>query len=335
VIPAPGYFTVFSLKFRRTALRRYPHIRSGKKVRKAFITRVLISVIFVFGSIAQVTSAFAAPITFNTALPVTEEQGIFRIQWKFLRSTGDPTPADRKLEVHAFPLVGVYGFTEKLAFFTIVPVIDKEIELNTPGGRVTRSTSGLGDITLLARYTIFQRDLPGKTVRVAPFLGIEIPTGDDDKGDSLGRLPQPLQLGSGSWDPSIGFVFTEQTLNWEFDSSASYKFNTEANAFEFGDVARLDLSYQYRIWPRKLGSGVPAFIYAVLESNLTWLGKNKFGGLDDRNSGGTVLNLAPGIQYVAGKFIVEGAVQFPLIQDLNGNALENDFITTLSIRINF
>ncbi len=292
-------------------------------------------VAFILMSNIIVTPIFAAPITFNTALPVAKGEGILRVQSKYIRSTDDPSPLDRKLRVWAFPIVGVYGVTEKLALFSIVPILDKNLDVTTPTGRKTRETSGLGDVTIIARYTLLNWDKKGQTFRLAPFIAMETPTGDDDKKDSLGQLPQPLQLGSGSWDPSIGMVMTRQTLNWQIDASSSYKFNTEANDFEFGDVARLDLSYQYRLWPRHLGTGVPSFIYGVLESNLIWEDRNKVGGSDDKNSGGTTLFFTPGIQYVAKRFVIEAAVQLPVVQDLNGNALENDLISTLSLRINF
>lgn len=303
--------------------------------RPLFIRKKYLASICVLLWIQTTTPIFAAPITFNTALPVAKGEGILRVQSKYLRATGDPSPMDRELEVWSFPIVGVYGLTEKLALFGIAPFLVKDLDVTTPAGRRTRDVEGLGDMTFLARYTAWHRDRPGQTTRIAPFIGMEVPTGKDDEKDALGRLPQSLQLGSGSWDPFAGMVMTWQTLDWQFDASASYKFNTQANDFRFGDVARLDLSYQYRLWPRELGSGVPAFFYAVLESNLVWQDKNEVSGVDDRNSGGTILYLAPGIQYVTKRFVVEAAVQLPVVQDLSGNALENDFIGTLSFRVNF
>ena len=286
-------------------------------------------------SLINLEMAFAAPITFNTALPVAKGEGIFRVQTKYLQSTDDPSTLDRELTVRALPMVGVFGITEKLALFGIIPVLDKEIEINSPSGRVSRGDTGIGDFTALARYTVWKKDMPGRTTRLAPFAALKMPTGKDDKKDSLGRLPQPLQLGSGSWDPSVGLVMTHQTLSRQIDASLSYKFNTEANDFEFGDVGRLDLSYQHRVWPRELTGGVPGFLYGVLESNLIWQDKNEVNGIEDDNSGGTTWFLAPGIQYVTRRTVVEAAVQIPVVQDLNGNSLKNDFIATLSFRINF
>ncbi len=278
---------------------------------------------------------FAAPITFNTALPVAQGEGILRVQSKVIRSTDDPSPLDRELRVWSVPVVGAYGISEKLTIFSIIPFLDKELEIDTPTGRRTRTVTGLGDVTFISRYTAWKWDQPGQTVRIAPFFAIETPTGEDDEIDRLGRLPQPLQLGSGSWDPSLGMVITWQTLGWQADASTSYKFNTEANDFQFGDEARLDLSFQKRLFPRELGPGVPGFLYMVLESNLVWQDENEVDGTDDNDSGGTTWSLAPGIQYVTMRFVIEAAVQLPVVQNLKGNALENDFIGTLSFRGNF
>lgn len=299
------------------------------------IRLLLLGVVLVLMIGGNLSHVFAGPITFNTALPVSKGQGIFRVQSKYIRSTEDPGPMNRELKVWSLPVIGVFGLTEKWALFGIVPFLSKNLEVTTPAGRRTRKVDGLGDMRFFARYTAWQQDEPGRTFRIAPFMGIEVPTGKNDEKDNMGRLPQPLQLGSGSWDPFLGIVLTRQTLDWEFDASASYQMNTKANDFRFGDAARLDLSYQYRLWPRKLSSGVPGFLYGVLESNLIWQDKNELSGSPVKDSGGTILYLTPGLQYVTRRFVIEAAVQLPVVQDLNGNSLENDFISTLSFRVNF
>jgi hypothetical protein len=277
----------------------------------------------------------AAPITFNTALPVAKGESVLRVQARYVSSTDDPGPLDRNLRVWAFPLVGAYGITGRLSLFGIVPVLDKELRLDTPAGRASRGDSGLGDTTLLLRYTAWKRDAPGRTLRIAPFVALEVPTGDDDEEDRFGPLPPPLQLGSGSWDPSIGVVVTRQKLTYQIDASAAYTFNTEANGFEFGDAARLDISYQHRLRPRELGAGVPAFIYGVLESTLLWRDRNRDEGVEDPHSGGATWFLTPGIQYVTVRTVIEAGAQIPVVQNLNGDALKNDYMAVLSARVNF
>lgn len=293
--------------------------------RSGFLTLLLL---------AAAVPALAGPITFDTALPVARGEGIFRAQLQYLTAS-DNGPGNLDLEAWALPVVGVYGLTEKWTLLAIIPYLDKELEVNTPLGRRTREVSGLGDSLFLARYTAFSRDWPGRTFRLAPFAGLKAPTGEDDERDGLGRLPQPLQLGSGSWDPFFGLVTSLQTLQRQFDAALSYRFNTEADDFEFGGVARLDFSWQERVWPRELGQGVPAFVYAVLEGNLIWQDHNEIDRRDDPDSGGTTLFVAPGLQYVTKRTVLEAAVQIPVIQDLNGDALETDYVAILSFRVNF
>ena len=284
---------------------------------------------------AAVERAGAAPVTFNTALPVSQGETLLRVQALYLRATDDPGPLDRKLTATVVPLVGAYGMTERWTLFGIVPWVDKRLELTQPQGRVTRQASGLGDMTAMARYTVYTKDAPGRTLRVAPFAGVQMPSGSDDEGDGLGRVPRPLQPGSGSWDPLLGVVITEQSLEREWGADASYRFNTPADGFEFGDEARLDVSYHARVGVGGPAGGVPHFIYAGVEGNLVWQGKNRGNGVADPDSGGTTLYAAPTLQYVTRRTIAEGAIQVPVMQNLNGNALKGGFIAILSLRVNF
>jgi len=288
--------------------------------------------------IAAVTflDAEAAPITTNTALPVATGEHVFREQVTYDKSGNDTSSANRDHQVAVSTTVLGYGVTADLAIFGVVPIAYKELEL-TPaaGARVTRDDRGLGDIRTFARYTVFKRDKPGQTFRVAPFLGVELPTGDSTRSDALGRLPPPVRLGSGSWDPFGGVVVTYQTLDFQIDMQASYQANTKADGFEFGDVARLDGSLQYRLWPSELTDTTSAFIYGVAELNLIHQDKNRAGGISNPNSGGTTLWGLLGLQYVTSRRIVEAGVQIPLVQDLNGTALERDFIVRGGFRLNF
>lgn len=280
--------------------------------------------------------ALAAPQTFNTALPVAKGEFVFREQFVFKKKSDDPSTQTRDFEVLRSNSVLGYGVTGALALFGVVPFLDKRLELtDSNGAHIARSDRGLGDIRLFGRYTAFHDDAKGRTFRIAPLAGIEAPTGDDDARDSFGTLPPTVQLGSGSWDPFAGVVATWQTLDYQIDAQVSYQANTEANGFEFGDEFHFDASVQYRLWPRQLGSGVPGFLYGVLESNLVYQGKNRSSGADEQNSGGTSLFLSPGLQYVTKRWVAEAIVQLPAFQDLNGTALEEDYTIRAGFRVNF
>lgn len=295
---------------------------------------IIWSTVMVAGCLSA-RSVAAAPITFNTALPVAAGEFVFREQFVLDQSGHDPRSLARDRQAISAVSVLGYGITSNLALFGVVPYVNKRLDLTTNGVRQNRSTEGLGDLRVFSRYTIFQDDAPGRTFRVAPFAGLEFPTGDDNESDASGLLPASVQPGSGSWDPFGGIVATYQTLDFQIDTQASFQANTRANNFEFGDIAKLDGSFQYRLWPQELGSGVPGFLYGVLESNLIYQEKNQVSGMNDPNSGGLTLFIAPGLQYVTRRWILESVVQVPLVQDLNGNALEKDYIFRAGFRVNF
>lgn len=254
-----------------------------------------------------------------------------------MEANRDSSPMDRKLQVGSVAAVYVYGITERVTGIAVVPYLDKSLRL-TPsmGPRITRETSGLGDMRTLLKYRVYTEDKPGVTHRLGVFGGIEWPTGDDDESDSLGRLPQTLQLGSGSWDPIVGAVWTTQTLGWEFDADVGYKANTNANDFEFGDQIFSNVSYQHRVWPRELpDEGVPSFIYGVMELNGSYAEKNEIGGIEDDDSGGLTVFLSPGLQWASVSWVVEASFQIPVIQDLHGDALKTNYAATLGARYRF
>lgn len=280
-------------------------------------------------------AAWSAPITFNTALPVYEGGYVWREQLLFMQSADDPSAARRDMQVTGLVSVLGYGVTGDFALFGMLPWLDKRLDMRQDGQTLTRSQAGIGDLTVLARYTAYQYDAPGRTLRIAPFLGVKAPTGEDAARDRLGRLPPALQPGSGSWDALGGAVLTYQTLDFQLDGQLSYKANRPANGFQAGNLWQVDGSLQYRLLPRSLGAGVPAFVYGVLEANLLHAAKDRIGGTADPNSGGTTLFITPGLQYVTRKWIVEAGVQIPVHQQLNGAALETDYLFTTGFRVNF
>ncbi|NIP72228.1 MAG: transporter [Gammaproteobacteria bacterium] len=307
--------------------------RNKPSKRRIFVLGIIPAVLLI-PTLVWTSQVIGAPITFNTALPVAKGEFVAREQLVVNQSGDDPSGADRdRTEVAAVTALG-YGLTGQWALFGVLPYRDIDLDTISGGQRITRSNNGFGDLTLFARYTAYQQDRPGRTFRVAPFAGVEAPTGKDDARDGLGTLPTSVQVGSGSWDYFGGVVLTYQTLKYQFDSQLSYRVNNEANGFEAGDIVRLDGSYQHRLW-RNAAQGVPDYLYGVIEVNLIHQDNNRLNGSKDPDSGGTQLFLTPGIQYVTKRWIFEGAVQVPVVQDLNGTALENDYIVRAGVRFNF
>ncbi|MBW2465145.1 MAG: transporter [Deltaproteobacteria bacterium] len=284
--------------------------------------------IALYGAPAQ-----AGPITFNTALPVHGGEVILREQVIWRRATGGPGPESADENVLAVPTVIVWGIHTRVALISQIPFLYKDVQLSLPSGaRAHRTTTGFGDLSTVLRVSALQLDGPGRTLRLAPFAGLKLPTGAQNESDELGRLPPRLQLGTGSWDPIFGLIATWQTLDFELDASLSYNLRTAANDFDAGDEVRADLSFQYRIFPfGDLEGGVPGFVYLVLESRVLWQAEDR-GAVAPTPSGGWSWALAPGLQYVTMRYVIEGAVELPVTQP---DGLHDDFTARLSFRASF
>lgn len=289
--------------------------------------KILYALLFIY-SFSLLSVAVAAPITFNTALPVAQGNFVFREQFRWSRSNNQ----DQTLYSAAAISVLGYGINSDLALFGVLPYVDNRLEQSDSNNR---DNQGIGDATAFARQTLFKRDWQGRTLRIGGVLGVTAPTGDDNKRDSNGLLPPTLQNGSGAWDSFTALVTTYQTLHYQVSGQISYRNNREANGLEIGDTAQLDLSWQYRVWPKELSGGVPGFVYGVLELNALHQDKNRNNGLINDNSGGNAVWLSPGVQYVTRRWVLEASIQTPIERNPNGNALENDLIVTTGFRRSF
>ena len=266
------------------------------------------------------TAVSAQGINSNVALPVAEGEGIWRSQLRYRRATDDPSGMGRELDALVAPQTLVYGVTAKLtAFATLLILAHRRREL---GDGSVNKDSAVGDFRLLGRYTFFADDYaPLSTRRVAVLAGMKFPTGAD-------------RFGTPSFDPIFGAVGTWTGNRHELDLDALYTVTTERHDFEAGDEFRYDLAYRYRLWPEHF-EGRLLQLNAVLELNGRWTGKTRMDGSTVEASGGNILFLAPGAQFITKRVIVEASVQVPIWQDLNGPQLEDDFTAVLSVRIPF
>ena len=293
---------------------------------------LLIALILWFAS----TPSWAVSINSPVGLTPAKGQKIIRTQVKYKRVSDDPTSSDRDTWTLSIPTTFVYGFTEKFSGIATITYIYRKQRTNSGSDRITRKTSGLGDITFLGKYRIYTKDFPGATSRLSLLGGLELPTGRSGDSDSVGKLSRTFQTGSGSWDPIIGATYSNQTLDNEWDYNLTYQFNTEAHNFEFGDVLKYTIAYQKRLLPWELpDEGLYTQFNAVLELNGEWKqrNRNESGSVDA--SGGNIIYLSPGLQVASKRFVAETSVQLPVFQDLNGTQVETDYVIITSLRVTF
>jgi len=264
-------------------------------------------------------SSWAAPIASNTALPLSADEIIIREQFVMTHSSDNISGTRRKVNRFESRTVLGYGLTSKFALFGVLPIVNIDREF----GNVRASEFGLGDAALFARYEVFRSDRPGRTLRIAPYAGVRLPTGRDGK------------TGDGSVDVFGGVIATFASTQWVLDTQFRYDFNREADGFERGDSTRFDTSFQYRLAPGRVTKDTKAFVFGVIELSANQYDHDRLGGVTDPNSGGFQLYVTPGLQYATRRWIADLGVKVPIVNDLNGTALEPDYSILTSIRINF
>ena len=275
------------------------------------------------GSFTGAGRLWAAGINTNVALPVREGGFVYRTQVRFISASDDPSPMNRDIEAYVVPNVLVYGATSQTTLFGILPYTFKSVERDGGGLRARDRTNGFGDLTLLLRQTVYARDAVQRTSRLGLIGGLEIPVGSED-------------FSSHSTDFVLGGVYTLQTGRHEFDADLLYKVNTEARDLDLGEELQYDLAYEVRLfpwqWPER---GTPSQLYAVIEANGGSIERARSNGMELDDTGGTLVFLSPGIQWVTQRIIYEASLQVPVIQNLNGSQVETDFVATAGVRIQF
>lgn len=166
------------------------------------------------------------------------------------------------------------------------------LSLVTPLVRTTRggeSTAGFADTSIFARYDVLRRTVPGGYTRLAPELGIKLPTGG--------------AFGTGSTDVMGGLVFSRvRDPNWWIVDGQLTLSGSGDGGERRGDRVRFDVAYLRRVLPRS-GMGVP-MVLVVVELNGERVAETRRRESVVSGTGGDQLFLSPGIEYLVGRRLV-------------------------------
>ncbi len=234
-------------------------------------------------------------------------------------------PSATEVRVRTTPIAVVYGLRARLSLVAVLPIVHKQLSsLGEAAQPLTAGAGGLGDALFLTKWRFYKRDQPLGTFQLATELGVKAPTGAHDLEDTDGRpLPPALQRGSGSWDPMANLIMTYVPAagrgRWVFTGDIGVRLTTESNAVEVGNQVGYDGMVKYRVHPVR-HPGRDTFL--LLEINGRWQDRARVGGGLTSDSGGHVVYLSPGIQFLVRRnLILEGGVQVPVMHDLNGTQL--------------
>lgn len=190
--------------------------------------------------------------------------------------------------------------------------------------------TGIGDLSLLARYTALQRHTLVATTLVAVSAGVKLPTGaTNGRADDGEYLDAHTQLGTGSVDFLAGIAISHVVGRWSFAANALASFNGEGDAgdedYEFGDALNYDVSARYRLLPATIGAG-STVVFASLGVAGELRGHEHAGGMRLGDSGGHVIYLVPALQVNAGPhWVFELSYREAMHHDLNATQLGESY----------
>lgn len=249
-------------------------------------------------------------------------------------------PQDQAVTTFEEDFTLVYGATRDLTLGATLPILERRLRFDGPAGeRRTITADGLGDLTLVGAYRFFRSDVERGTTQFSLLGGLKLPSGATDIEDSnlprlTGasgiRLPPSLQLGSGSVDGIVGLAGFRNMDRLTFYADVQGKLNTEGSQdFEAGDRLFYDLTADYVLLPGRN-------MFLILELNGVVTERAEQRDKTVRNSGGHLLFLSPGLQYLPiPPLILEVGVQIPIFRDLNGRQLAPDWSVVVGLRYLF
>lgn len=253
-------------------------------------------------------------------------------------SVGDPQ--DQNVTTFEEDITVVYGATRDLTLGVTQPFLERRFRFDDPAGeRRTITADGPGDLSLVGVYRFYRRDVERGTTQFSFLGGLKLPSGATDVEDSNlprltgkpgTRLPPSLQLGSGSVDGIVGLAGFHNMDRLSFYADVQGKLNSEgAQDFKAGNTVFYDLSADYVLLPERN-------LFVVLELNGISTSRAEQAGRGVRDSGGQLLFIAPGLEYLPWpNLILETSVQVPIYRDLNGRQLAPDWSVVVGVRYLF
>ena len=196
------------------------------------------------------------------------------------------------------------------------------------------SETGVGDVSLIGRATLFQKSEMDYSIQINLLGGIKLPTGDSDRlaeemdqtriysailppntphdplGHSIAAVhPHSIALGSGSVDGIMGITVNTRWKRIFLNGQAQYYLRTEGRSdFKYGDELMLSGGPGVFVLLDKSGS-------LSLQANILYdqMGRDELGGVTSYRTGSTAWYLGPILNTTWGdRFTVNVGIELPL-----------------------
>ena len=147
------------------------------------------------------------------------------------------TPLKMNMDMHMFS--AMYAVNEKISVMAMLPYIEKKMEMKMLTGGMAGMTHsvnsrGIGDLSIAGVFKISNK---------SNFkLALSIPVAEFNEKDLnmsgvLKTLPYPLQLGSGTYDITLGYSFQEVFEDWSYGVQANVlkRIDYNSEGWKYGD----------------------------------------------------------------------------------------------------
>jgi hypothetical protein len=241
------------------------------------------------------------------------------LDWeRFDKDQGDPAFESENMVENRFTALLSYGVSEKLTLFARLPYSVREMtDFDEGVAMETMQADGFSDPEFYAQVKLWGSGMTGGLGRRTTLSlsgGVKAPWGQDDLREDGERLEQHLQPGSGSTD-----VFGSLALLHLIDkksalfASGGYRHTGDNDAgYRYGSSFLASLAYEHKLGNRLDG---------VAELDYRHAAKDRLdaSGDEDGDTGGSLLYVTPRLLVnVGGGVVLRGAVQIPILRDLNG-----------------
>jgi hypothetical protein len=249
-------------------------------------------------------------------------------------------------------IVPGYNITRRLGISLNVPLVRQDFKrtevrysLTDPAFIRTERESefGLGDLSLISRFTVFEKQKMKYSIGVSVLAGVKFPTGDTDRiadeveqtriydalvppglphdplGHSISGVHQhDLSAGSGSFDGIFGITMNSRWRRWFFNSQVQYYLRTEGESgFERGDEFMASGGPGVYLW-----SGKTATLNLQANAGYDTMNRDFIAGRRSEFTGMTAWYLGPQLGGTIGEnFSAVAGVDIPL--RITSNGLQN------------
>ncbi|MGB7394389.1 MAG: transporter [Pricia sp.] len=252
------------------------------------------------------------------------------------------TPTQMPMNMHM--LGAMYAPSDRITLMAMVNVTSMEMDhVTRMGGMFTTNSSSFGDTKLSGMYRIYDTNRQ----MVHAQLGLSIPTGSITEADvtpasapNAVELPYPMQIGSGTFDPSLDVTYLFQGPVFSYGGQLSGVFRLGENDRQYTLGNRFSINNWF---------GFKLSDWFSLGATLghTWIGEINGADpnlnpmmvitADTANSGGNTLSSGVGFNI----YVPDGRLKdvrfgfefgYPLYQDLNGIQLKTKETVTLGLQ---